>query len=125
MTVAQQTYLARVLPWPTGEDDPGYIDICWSFQPKDHVTGKPYPWSGQACRSVDEALLAIERASKQAGTRDIYACQSRQLTAKSTPRGKILRPIRNTNNSTLLKAMTLSQTLKKYDVTLTVPAPVK
>jgi len=114
MTVAQQTYLARVLPWPTGEDDPGYIDICWSFQPKDHVTGKPYPWSGQACRSVDEALLAIERASKQAGTRDIYACQSRQLTAKSTPRGKILRPIRNTNNSTLLKALFLDVDLKDY-----------
>ena len=28
-------------------------------------------------------------------------------------------------NALLLKAMTISQTLKKYDVTLTVPAPVK
>jgi hypothetical protein len=28
-------------------------------------------------------------------------------------------------NAFLLKAMTMGQTLKKYDITLTVPAPVK
>ena len=28
-------------------------------------------------------------------------------------------------NAFLLKAMTMSQALKKYDITLTVPAPVK
>jgi len=28
-------------------------------------------------------------------------------------------------NALLLRAMTMSQTLKKYDITLTVPAPIK
>jgi len=120
MTVAQQTYLAKTLPWPTGEDDPGYINIHWVFEPKDHKAGTPYPWSGQACRTVGEAIRAIEWATKLPGTRDIYACQSRQLLAKELTtssqgqKSKFPKAIRNQANSTLLKALFLDVDLKDY-----------
>jgi hypothetical protein len=116
MTLAQQTYLEKVLPWPTGEDDLGFCNIHWTFTPKDHKAGRPYPWSGQACRSVAEALNAIERAQKSSGTRDIYACQSRQLRSGAAFRkgGKLLKPLRNHANSVLLKSLFLDIDLKDY-----------
>jgi Domain of unknown function (DUF927) len=113
MTVAQEHYLAKTLPWPTGEDDPGYCNIHWVFEPKDHKAGTPYPWSGQACRTVDEALRAIEWATKLPGTRDIYACQSLQAQAL-TSKGKYLKAIRNTANSLALKGLFLDVDLKDY-----------
>ena len=114
MTVAQQQYLARVLPWPDtskGNDAPGYINVHWTFSPPDHVDGKPYPWSGQACRSVAEAERAITYAQSRPGTRDIYACQSLQSQAKE---GKYPRPIRNQANSLALKALFLDIDFKDY-----------
>ena len=112
MTVAQQQYLARVLPWPTG-DEGGYVNIHWTFSPPDHKDGTPYPWSGQACRSVAEAERAITYAQSRTGTRDIYACQSLQSQA-NTSKGKFLKAIRNQANSLLLKGLFLDVDLKDY-----------
>ena len=116
MTVAQQTYLARVLPWPTGDEN-GYVNIHWTFSPADHKDGTPYPWTGQACRSVDEAVRAIAWAQNRPGTRDIYACQSLQSQAKDTdPRkpSKYLKALRSQANSLALKGLFLDIDLKDY-----------
>ena len=116
-------YLARVLPWP---ENPGqaYIDIVWTFMPKDgnvrkDAQGKPqYPWTGWAVSSVQEAINAIIYAQKRENTRDIYACQSsqREYKEKITPTGfKAKKAIRNQPNAVALKSLFLDLAAKGED----------
>lgn len=66
-------YLARVLPWVEGY----WTNVHYSFTGKD---GKKH-WGGRACKTVSEAVNQIEYQLKQAGTLDVYACQSTQTEA--------------------------------------------
>jgi hypothetical protein len=78
VSIQAQTFLARVVPWPTSDTDPGHIGIWWLFQPKNHEPDKRLPWFGHATRSVDEAVQLVDQKSRERSTRDIYVCMSSQ-----------------------------------------------
>lgn len=101
-------YLARVLPWPQPGDPQAWIDVIWSFKPKDGRPGKY--WGGRAVQSVDEAANAIAWVQTLPDTLDIYACQSSQRTAQAiaTKTGKVYyKPVRLQENAVALKALFL------------------
>lgn len=106
-------YLARVLHWPDAHEEPAFANIHWTFKKagEDRVF-----WSGRACRSVKEAVGAIDYALNKSGnTLDVYACLSTQRMAqeKITQRGfKMYTPIRNQQNAVRLKCFFLDIDLK-------------
>jgi hypothetical protein len=106
-------YLARVLHWPDAHEEPAFANIHWTFKKagEDRVF-----WSGRACRSVKEAVGAIDYAlNKRGNTLDVYACLSTQRMAqeKITQRGfKMFTPIRNQQNAVRLKCLFLDIDLK-------------
>lgn len=100
-------YLAKVLPWPQDGED-AYCNIHYT------VHDKKYPkpiWRGTPCRTVDEAVKAIQYAQTKADTRDIYACMSSQSKCeeKVNPHtGKTFRVgIRSQENAVGLKSLFL------------------
>jgi hypothetical protein len=118
-------FLARALPWPQDGGPPAYVNIHWTFTPRDgnvrkDKSGKAIlPWSGQAVRSLDEAIKAIEYATKAGGnTKDIYVCLSTQSAAeeRTWPNGgKYYKPIRNQQNVVRLKSLFLDIDAKGTD----------
>jgi len=72
-------YLARVVPWPLEGDAPAYINVHWTFVSEKY--DRP-GWGGRACKSLNEAIKAIEFALKGEDTRDIYVCMSSQAQAQ-------------------------------------------
>ena len=109
-------YLARVLHWPDANEEPAFTNIHWTFKkPEEDKT----IWTGRACKSVKEAISAIDFAlNKSKGTLDVYACLSTQKTAteKVSARGfKYFTPIRNQGNAVKLKCLFLDIDLKGGD----------
>lgn len=98
-------YLTKVIPWPEGDE--GYVNIHWTFQSENFA--RP-GWGGRACRTVDEAIKALEFALKGDATRDIYACMSQQSSSetRTTPKGWTYQtPIRLQANAVALKSLFL------------------
>lgn len=121
---AAREYLARAIPWPQEGDEPAFVNIQWTFVPNDGKVrtdskGKPlYPWAGKACRSVAEAVSAVDWALKSPGTRDIYACLSSQRTAKErqAENGRVwYSAIRNQENAVALKSLFIDIDAKGSD----------
>jgi hypothetical protein len=119
-----RSYLASVLPWPQEGDEPAFVNLHWTFIPKSgdlkkDKTGKPiYPWAGRACRSVSEAVKALEFALANEGTRDIYACLSTQRTALEKVSGRGFKwnaPIRSQVNAGHLKSLFIDIDFKGGD----------
>lgn len=102
-------YLAKVLAWPQEGEPPAYVGIHWTFVPKDGLKpGQKLPWAGRACRSLKEAVGAIEWAVGNQDTRDIYLALGTQSTANekvSTKGHKYYAPIRNQANVARLKSL--------------------
>ena len=116
-----RTYLARTLPWPQEGEPPAYINLHWTFEPNDVRTdndGKPiYPWTGRACRNLNEAINALEFALKLPGTRDVYACLSSQREAvEKVGRNnyKYYKAVRNQTNAVALKSLFIDLDFKDY-----------
>lgn len=114
-------YLARALPWPQANEEPSFVNIHWTFVPKDgnvrrDGAGKELlPWAGRAVQSVNEAIKAIDWAMKKEDTRDIYVCLStqRQAEAKKSAKGfGYNKPIRNQSNAVALKSLFLDIDVK-------------
>lgn len=100
-------YLARVMPWPQDGDPPAYVNLHWTFQSPDR--DKP-GWGGRACRSVTEAVNALQYALKNNTTRDIYVCLSAQAQAEAVHTEKgwtFYKPVRSQNNAVSLKSLFL------------------
>ena len=101
-------YLARVVPWPLEGDAPAYINVHWTFVSEKY--DRP-GWGGRACKSLNEAIKAVEFALKGEDTRDIYACLSSQAQAQervSKLKGwTFYTPIRSQSNAVALKALFL------------------
>lgn len=111
-------YLARVLPWPQDGDPTAWVNIHWTFVPKDLEAGRKPPWTGRACSTVQEAAKAIEFALKSPATRDVYACLSTQRDAQesTTPKGwKYHKPVRLAENAIGLKSLFLDLDAKGTD----------
>lgn len=97
-------YLARVIPWP--ENGESWINLHWTFVPKDHDPTRKLPWTGRAVRTVQEAASAVEWALKTG--KDIYACLSSQRDAQETisqRNRKYYKPVRLAENAVALKAL--------------------
>jgi hypothetical protein len=98
-------YLEKVVPWPEGDE--GYVNIHWTFHSENFA--RP-GWGGRACRTVDEAIKALEFALKGDATRDIYACMSQQSSSetRTTAKGWTYQtPIRLQANAVALKSLFL------------------
>lgn len=117
-------YLARVLPWPQAHEEPSYVNVHYTFFPKDGQVKKDgkgkdlLPWAGRAVQSVGGAIKAIDWALKQPSTRDIYVCLSTQRSAieKTGAKGfKYHTPIRNQANVVALKSLFLDVDIKGGD----------
>lgn len=103
MTNQAREYLTRVLPWP--ED--AYVNIHWTFQ--NEKFDRP-GWGGRACKSVDEAIKAVDYALKSPSTRDIYVCLSAQELAqeRTASNGWVYKvPIRSQQHAVALKSLYL------------------
>lgn len=109
-------YLARVLPWPQPGED-GFVNIHWTFPPKNpRPDGKP-SWAGRAVRTMDEAVSALKFALKDgSSTLDIYACMSSQTMAEArTTKGRGFKynaPVRLAANAIGLKSFFLDIDIK-------------
>src|SRR5579871_466722 len=118
-TEQAKEYLARVVPWPQEGEAPTFVNIHWTFVPPDLEPGRKAPWTGRACRSLNEAVRAIEYALKNSTTRDIYACMSSQRTAteKTAARsgGKYFTPVRSQANAAYLKSLFIDIDFKGGD----------
>ena len=100
-------YLARVLSWPQEGDPPCWINIHWTFLSSN--SARP-GWGGRACKSLPDAVKAIEFALKGEGTRDIYACMSTQSQAEEVKTIKgwtYQKPLRLQANAVSLKSLFL------------------
>lgn len=103
MTNQAREYLTRVLPWPEN----AFVNIHWTF--KSEKFDRP-GWGGRACRSVDEAIKAVDFALKSQSTRDIYVCLSAQEKAeprKTATGWEYMAPIRSQHNAVALKSLFL------------------
>lgn len=110
-------YLARVIPWPQAGEQ-GFVNIHWTFPPKEpRPDGKP-AWSGRAVRTMQEAVSALSYALKSgSNTLDIYACMSMQHTATPKVTGKTSwqynAPVRLAQNAMGLKSFFLDIDIKE------------
>ena len=114
-----KTYLARVMPWPQEGDEPAYVNIHYTFVPKDGLRPgqDKLPWAGRAVRTLSEAVDALSWAAKNEGTRDIYACLSTQRHAiEQTGKNnfKYYKPIRGQDNAVKLKSLFIDLDFKDY-----------
>jgi hypothetical protein len=111
-------YLARVLAWPQEGDPEAWVNIHYTFKPKDLEPGRKLPWAGRAVKSVDEAIKAIDFALKQPDAFDIYACLStqREAQAHTTQKGWTYhKPVRLAENAVALKSIWLDLDAKGGD----------
>lgn len=103
MSNQAREYLTRVLPWPEN----AFVNIHYTFQsPNFDRPG----WGGRACKTVDEAVKAIEFALKSPSTRDIYVCLSAQEKAerRTAKNGwEYMSPIRSQAHAVALKSLFL------------------
>lgn len=93
------------MPWPQDGDDPAYVNLHWTFQTPNH--DKP-GWGGRACKSMNDAVKALEFALKGENTRDIYVCLSTQSKAEPVQTAKgwtYYKPIRGQANAVALKSL--------------------
>jgi hypothetical protein len=109
-----RAFLHRVLPWaPLGDPD-AYVNIHWTFQRE----GFDRPaWGGRACKTLDEAIRAIQFAQKSADTRDIYVCMSSQRqmeeVAYKSGNGSWRKAIRSQENAVQLRSLFLDVDVKE------------
>lgn len=111
-------YLARVIPWPQAGEQ-GFVNIHWTFPPKQpRADGKP-AWAGRAVTTMQEAVSALNMALKAGSdTLDIYACMSKQSVAEGKVSGKgfkYAKPVRLAANAVSLKALFLDVDYGKVD----------
>jgi len=115
-TTNTKLFLARVVAWPQDGDAKAYVNIHNTFEPSDKstirinkTTGRPLlPWTGKACLSLGEAVKAVEYASSNEGSKDIYFCTSTQIYAeeKVSAKGfKYFKAVRAAENAVRMKAL--------------------
>jgi len=110
-------FLARVLPWPQA-GEAAWLDIFWTFEPKDLQPGRKLPWSGRAVSTMEAAVKAIEFATKSPSAKDIYCCMSSQSAAQETVSAKgwkYHKPVRLAENAIALKSLFLDLDAKGED----------
>ncbi|QIG67085.1 putative integrase protein [Rhizobium phage RHph_TM3_14A] len=117
-------FLARVVAWPQEGEPPAYVNIHNTFVPADATTlrkdknGQPiYPWSGIACRSLNEAVKIVTTSATKAHVRDLYFCTSTQRLAeeKVSQKGfKFFKAVRSADNAVKMKSLFLDSDLKDY-----------
>jgi hypothetical protein len=103
------------MAWPQDGDSVAYVNIHHTFVPKDASTIKSkgpkarLPWSGRACRTLNEAVKAVDYFnSKPDSIRDIYFCTSTQGYAepKTTDRGfQWFKAVKLAENAVKLKSL--------------------
>lgn len=104
MSDQMREYLARVVPWPQEGEAPFHVGIHWTRRLPNR--DKPV-WNGRACRSIDEAVKAVQYALKQPDNLDFYCAlgTQRQAETKTFAKGSILVPIRQQSNVVALKSL--------------------
>lgn len=108
-------FLARVVAWPQDGEPLAYVNIHNTFIPKDPTTLRKesdgtvrYPWSGMACKSLNEAARVVANSKGKAEIRDVYFCTSTQAIAeeKVSQKGfKYLKAARSADNAVKMKAV--------------------
>lgn len=115
-------FLARVMAWPQEGEGLAFVNIHNTFEPKDPATIKvdpksgkrKLPWSGRGCRSLDEAVKAVEYANKTSNIKDVYFCTSTQAFAekKTTDKGfEYYKAVRASENAVKMKALFIDSDL--------------
>lgn len=118
-------FLARAVAWPQEGDPTAYVNVHYTFEPKDPkslkkgANGKPrLPWAGRACITLGEAVKTVEFASGNATARDIYFCTSTQMYAEEavSQKGfKYKKAVRSQDNVAKLKSLFIDVDLKGGD----------
>jgi hypothetical protein len=104
-------YLERVFPWPPEQQGKptAFANVHYTFVPENHDPNKPLPWSGRACRTLEEAVRAVKWAAGATNVRDIYLCLSTQrepLRERTDSLGrKFYLPRRSRENAFQIKAL--------------------
>lgn len=115
-------FLARVMAWPQEGEGLSFVNLHNTFIPKDTSTLKvdpktgkvKYPWAGRGCRSLDEAVKAVQYYNQTASTRDVYFCTSTQAFAekKTTDKGfEYYKAVRASENAVKMKAIFIDSDL--------------
>src|SRR6478735_678131 len=108
-------FLARVVAWPQDGEPLAYVNVHNTFVPEDKTTLRKeadgtikYPWSGIACRNLNEAARLVSQSNGKAHVRDVYFCTSTQrfCEEKVGKRGyKYLKAVRSAENAVKMKAI--------------------
>lgn len=92
-------FLARVLPWPGSQEDPGFVNLIWPFTTSDGRTG----WVGSPHKTLGD-LIGKAAWLITHGTPTIYYCLSLQSKTKTNAAGKV-RADRSQKNALSLKTL--------------------
>lgn len=108
MSVEDQLFLSRVVPWPA-PGEPGYINIHWR---RPGLTDpKRLWWSGKPTTNLTEFNGQIAWGLQQSSVKDIFFCMSRQAVCGKTTNG-FPTPIRNIEGALAVKALWIDVDVK-------------
>ena len=101
-------FLARVVPWPDGDDALGFVNLHWPFRTNDDEVR----WTGKPARSVAELQRLVQSVLKRRNATDIYYCLSLQRARKPNGNGGFT-AVRKQQNALALKALWLDIDVKE------------
>jgi hypothetical protein len=117
MLADARALMEQVVPWPTDAQAPGWINLHCHVRNDDpnKYGGKSSFMTGQAFKTLDDALTWLAGASSSGRVSDIYYCTSQQseiagLTKNGKPKAK-----RDADHATFLKAIWLDIDVKADD----------
>jgi hypothetical protein len=102
-------FLARVLPWPSGDKDLGFINLHWS-KSNPHNDGEKI-WLGGATQTISE-FTALTKQVLNSMAADIYFCLSQQRRCRTNTVGSRT-AVRSKADALMLKAIWLDVDVKE------------
>lgn len=90
-------FLARVLPWPSSDQDAGYVNIHWTRPNNRDPSGKKVYWNGKPFTKLKDAMGFLRWLYQLEDTKDVYFCTSlqAQTTRNSKDKEIALRALNN------------------------------
>lgn len=90
-------FLARVLPWPSSDQDAGYCNIHWTRPNNRDPEGKKVYWNGKPFTKLKDAMGFLRWLSQLPDVLDVYFCTSLQAQTTRNSKDKEI-ALRSLNN---------------------------